>query len=315
MDIYSTLTKELGVGKIKRGHDLFTSLTLRTHTLSEFYFEARSKVELINAISVCLVNSISFTLIGGGSNIVFKSFRAPGLTIKNSYQKIQVLREDNTSIDLLISSGYIVSRLISFTVEKGWSGFEYHKGLPGTVGGAIYMNSKWMRPESYFGDSLIKADILDTKGNIRTVTRDYFQFAYDYCILQKTGEQFIDGIFRMKKRDAATLKKHSDDALAYRKRTQPFGVATAGCFFRNISEAEKIKMHLPTTSAGYLIEKCGLKKYRIGDYEISSVHANFIVNVGGHSSKVTDLIELVTYIKLKVKEKFNISLKEEVIVK
>ncbi|PIY68571.1 UDP-N-acetylenolpyruvoylglucosamine reductase [Candidatus Roizmanbacteria bacterium CG_4_10_14_0_8_um_filter_39_9] len=314
MDVYSILTKELGVGKIKHEKDLFTSLTLRTHTIAEFYFEARSKVELINSISVCLANEISFTLIGGGSNIVFKSSRVMGLTIKNCYEKIQVMQEDEDTVDLLVSSGYIVSRLISSTVEKGWAGFEYHKGLPGTVGGAIFMNSKWMKPESYFGDCLIRADIIDLKGMVRTVARSYFKFAYDFSILQKTGERFIEGVFKMKKEDPEKLQRRADDALAYRKLTQPFGVATAGCFFRNISEDDKRRLHLKTTSSGYLIDQCGLKKYRIGDFEVSPIHANFIVNVGKHVSRSEDLIELVTYIKLKVKEKYHIDLIEEVAI-
>lgn len=315
MDIYSTLTHELGASKIIREKDLFTSHTLRTHTIAEFYFEARSKMELINSISVCLANEIPFTLMGGGSYIVFESSRVRGVIIKNGYEKIQIMQENNESVDLLVSSGYVVSRLISSAVEKGWSGFEYHKGLPGTVGGAIFMNSKWMKPESYFGDCLIRADIIDSKGMVRTVDRSYFKFAYDFSILQKTGERFIEGIFKMKKEDPKRLIRRANEALAYRKLTQPFGVATAGCFFRNISEHDKKRLQLETTSSGYLIDKCGLKKYRVGDFEVSPVHANFIVNVGKRVSRSDDLIKLVTHIKQKVNEKFGVVLEEEVIIK
>jgi UDP-N-acetylmuramate dehydrogenase len=206
-----------------------------------------------------------------------------------------------------------MSLVVRETVQEGLSGFEYHMGLPGTLGGAIYMNSKWTKNLSYAGDNLISAQITDREGNERTVDRDYFEFAYDYSILQKTGEIFLEGIFRLHKEDPAILDERAKGAQAYRKETQPFGVATGGCFFQNISDAEKEKLNLPTKSAGYLVDKSGLKGFQIGAFQVSTKHANFIINTGNGTPE--DLHKMLNHIKKTVKEKYGVDLKEEVIIK
>jgi UDP-N-acetylmuramate dehydrogenase len=118
-------------------------------------------------------------------------------------------------------------------------------------------------------------------------------------------------IFKLKKEKRELVKKRAQEALAYRKKTQPFGVFSSGCFFQNISEKEKLEKKLPTTSSGYLIDKAGLKNFSIGDFYISPIHANFIINKG--NGKKEDLKKLLETVKKKVKEKFGIELKEEVI--
>ena len=202
--------------------------------------------------------------------------------------------------------------LIAKSIEAGWMGFELHQGLPGTVGGAVYMNSKWTKPPTYFGDDLKHAYLLDEKGEIKKVGRDYFNFAYDYSVLHKTHEIVLEGIFELKKGKVSAIKERAAWALDYRKKTQPFGISSSGCFFRNISFEEKEKLNLPTTSAGYLIDKAGLKGFEVGNFYVSPIHANFIINK--KEGKREDLVKLLGIIKSRVKEKFGVSLKEEVIV-
>ena len=97
----------------------------------------------------------------------------------------------------------------------------------------------------------------------------------------------------------------------YRKETQPFGVATSGCFFRNISKEDQERLKLPSTSAGYLIDHAGLKTTQVGDFIVSDKHANFIINKG--SGKAEDLLKLVDKIKEEVNKKYGVDLEEEVI--
>ena len=186
--------------------------------------------------------------------------------------------------------------------ERGFEGLDYHFGLPGTVGGAIYMNSKWTKPLSYYGDNLVSANLVDNRGQVKTVKKSYFKFAYDFSILQKTKELLLDAVFKLKKSKPEIVKQHADFAMDYRKKTQPFGVFTSGCFFKNIDGQ----------SAGRLIDQAGLKGKRIGGFQVSEKHANFIINDG--SGKPEDLKKLLQLIKTKVKEKFGIKLEEEVII-
>lgn len=305
------LEEKLGKGRVRENIDLFAYMTLRAKVKALFFFEAATKEDLINAKKTCIESNLPFYVLGGGSNTVFlRSFE--GLVVKNLYQKKEIVREDKTSVDLSVSSGYPVSKLVKETTEQGFSGFEYHFGLPGTVGGALYMNSKWTRPLNYFGDSLISAEIIGEAGEVRHVDRDYFEFGYDSSILQKTKEIVLDAVFRLKKTDKDYLKRKTQESLEYRKKTQPYGVFSSGCFYQNISEEEQKKHNLPTTSSGYLIDKAGLKGKRVGNYRISEKHANFVINEG--DGKPEDLVKLLSIIKEAVREKFGIELKREVIL-
>lgn len=288
--------------KIEKSKDISHYLTLRNHVKAEYFLDAKTREDLVKAKKYSLESKLPLFILGGGSNLAITKNRLSGLIVKNNYIDLAVLKEDKNNVVISISSGYPVSLLIAKSIQNGWGGFEHHQGLPGTVGGAIYMNSKWTKPMIYFGDNLLYAYLIDNKGKIKKVNRNYFKFAYDYSILQKTKEIIFEGIFNVKKIDPQIIKERAKFALDYRKKTQPYGVASSGCFFRNPGKI----------SAGYLIDKTGLKGFAIGDYFVSPIHANFIINKG--KGKREDLVKLLKIIKTRVKNKFNVELKEEVIV-
>ena len=297
--------------KIEKNKNLKPYNTLKTEAFASYFFEAKNKEDLVNAKKYSLFYRLPILIIGGGSNIAFFKKQIKELVIKNSYLSLEKLSEDENYVFLKVSSGYPMSLIVNKSIKNGWSGLEYHQGLPGTVGGAVYMNSKWTKPLTYVGDFLEKAVLIDKYGQLKQVEHSYFQFKYDYSILQKTKEILVETIFKLKKDEPKLVKKRAEEALAYRKKTQPFGVFTSGCFFQNISEKKRLEKKLPTTSVGYIIDKVGLKKFSVGDFYISPIHANFIVNKGNGRSE--DLKKLLETVKKRVKEKFGIELKEEVI--
>lgn len=295
----SQFTNKLQIEKYK---DLTAFNTLRAKTTAEFFLDARSREDLIAGIKYAKENKLSVFILAGGSNLAIVKDRIQGLVIKNSYKNLKIIEETDADVLISVSSGYPVSLLVNETIDRGYEGFEYHRGLPGTVGGAIYMNSKWTKPVSYFGDSLVMSYLVTGSGEIKQVNRDYFQFAYDYSILQKTKEVLLEAVFRLKKVDPKILKKRAESAFQYRKTTQPMGEKTSGCFFRNVEGK----------SAGEMIDKAGLKNFSVGDFYVSPIHANFIINKGNGQTK--DLVELVSIIKAKVKGRFGVELEEEVII-
>ena len=292
------LISKFGRDRIEKNKELFSYLSLHTHTKAEYFFDAKTQEDLINIISLCKKHNDPFLVIGGGSNVVMTKSEIPGLVIKNNYRAFTLEKDNVESVELLISSGFIVSIAVQKTIEQGWEGLEYQEGLPGTMGGAIYMNSKWMKPPSFVGDCLIQATLIDQKGNIKKVNRDYFRFGYDYSILQDTKEIFIEGIFKLKKTSSEILKKRAKESSLYRRQTQPVGAATAGCFFRNIPDNLVKRLHLPTSSSGYLIDKAGLKNLRFGSFIVSDKHANFIINTDNQEVKPEDLLQLIRSIKV-----------------
>lgn len=311
MQIKNTLENIVGTGRIGENVDLFPHLSMRLHTTAQYFFEAKSKDDLIKAVKAAHRLTLPLIMLGGGSNAVFDRDEIKGLVVKNNYSSINALSATDDTVDMEVGSGTNMAVLVQKLAEQGLSGLEYHKGLPGTVGGAIYMNSKWLHPVSYVGDCVESALLINRDGEEKKVDKDYFGFAYDYSILQKTHELLVSVVFRLKKKDSSIVLKQADESIEYRKKTQPTGVATCGCFFRNISEKEQKEHALPTKSAGYLIDKAGLKGMQRGSFKISDVHANFIINQGG-GARPEDLAELVDVIKSKVKSQFGIILKEEV---
>lgn len=306
------LIKHFG-DRIKQNKDLSPYFTLKTKTTAQYYLEAESKEDIVNAVRLTSEENIPLFILGGGSNTAVVSNIINGLVLRNMYKKKEILNETSDYADVLLSSGYPMSLVVRETVQAGLSGFEYHLGLPGTLGGAMYMNSKWTRNLSYAGDNLISAELVDNRGNTKTVDRDYFEFAYDYSILQKTGEIFLEGTFRLTKEDPVVLEERAQGAQQYRKETQPHGVNTGGCFFQNISDAERDSLNLPTKSAGYLVDKAGLKGFAIGGFQVSDKHANFIINTGDGTPE--DLEKMLNHIKKTVKDTFGVELREEVVIK
>ncbi len=306
------LEQLLGKGKLKTNFNLSPYFTLKTTTVAEFYMEATIRDNIIAAQKASCNTGVPLFFIAGGSNFAVTKQKINGLVVHNKYITKKVVQSNDQTTTILVSSGYPVTKLVKETVDAGLAGLEYHLGLPGTVGGAVFMNSKWTHPPSYFGDTLVYANLVDTKGNVKKVDREYFQFAYDYSILQKTHEIVLEAAFQFKKTDPMLLQKKAKEAMEYRKKTQPFGVFTSGCFFKNISVDEMNKIHSPTTSAGYLIDKAGLKGKTIGNFFVSDKHANFIINKGNGNPK--DLVKLIDTVKETVKNKFGITLKEEVIL-
>ena len=300
------------IQNLEKDVDLFKFTTLKSKSIAEYFFVAKTKQDLIDIYKLSITERLPLTIIGGGSNIAMTTSYIKGIVVKNSYIEKKILTEKENTVYYQVSSGYPTNKFVLETVNDGLSGLEYHLGLPGSIGGAIYMNSKWTNPLDYIGSHLEKAYVLTKKGEILERNQSYFNFAYDYSILQDSKEILIDVVFKLQKDDKNKLRAKAENSLEYRKKTQPSGVFTSGCFFRNISDKEKQSNNLLTNSSGYLIDKAGLKGYKIGDFEVSNEHANFIINKG--NGKPEDLLKLLNIIKRKVKEKFNIDLREEVVL-
>ena len=160
----------------------------------------------------------------------------------------------------------------------------------------------------------MSATLFDSKtGKINKVDHDYFNFDYDQSKIQQTGEIAIDATFKVEStgsKEALWEKATSDVKL--RNEEQPLGTACSGCIFRNISPQDAKKLETPnlTTSTGYIIEKLGLKGKKIGGAQISTKHANYILNTNEASAK--NVIDLINLIKDKAKNEYNLDLKEEI---
>ena len=314
------LEKIFGATRIRQNEPMSAHTTFKIGGPAEFYIEVSSVDDLIKAVQTAHKLEIPVFIFGGGSNVIVADHGIKGLVIKNNCRRFEVMgmtgKVKNQKIDfdralVYAESGVIMNQLVRFTIDQGLGGLEYQLGLPGTIGGGVYMNSNFPRKGVYVGDFLYRAKLIGKEGTIKEVDNAYFHFAYDKSILQETGEILLHAIFKLEKMDKKILWDRGTEALTYRSSTQPKG-ASAGCSFRNISIVEALKIPTPDriTSAGYLIDKAGLKGKRIGDAMISDMHANFILNMG--NAKANDIVTLVDLMKAEVYKKFGVHLVLEV---
>ncbi|MCL5432957.1 MAG: UDP-N-acetylmuramate dehydrogenase, partial [Patescibacteria group bacterium] len=294
--------------------------TFRIGGPAQYYIEVEKTDDLVKAVNTARTMKIPYLVLGGGSNILVSDRGVDRLVIKNNCRAFSLMRMSgkikNNKIDvdsafLFSESGVIMNQLVRFSIEEGLGGLEYMLGLPGTVGGAVFMNSNFPKKESYVGNSLHSAKILTKNGEVKEVERSYFRFSYDNSVLQRTGEIVLSVIFKLTPQDKKILWERATEALNHRTTTQPKGFS-AGCVFRNISIVDAIKIPTPDRimSAGYLIDKAGLKGKRVGDAMVSDMHANYILNSG--NAKASDILNLITLIKQEVFKKFGVELSLEI---
>ncbi len=249
------------------------------------------KVDSVGAMREAMQLGERFIVIGKGSNCLFDDRGFDGLVILN---KIEFCERSRRKYH--VGSGYNFSLLGSQTARVGLAGLEFASGIPGTVGGAVYMNAGAGGHETC--DVLVEVQYMHKSGKLQLISRADMSFAYRTSPFQKMEGAIISARFELD--ECAAAKQKQVDLIRYRTSTQPYGEKSCGCVFRNPVQA----------GAGALIEKCGLKGLRVGDVEVSDMHANFIVNRGSGSSD--DVLELIEKIKQIVKEKEGVELQFEV---
>ena len=239
-------------------------------------------------------NKIKIFFMGSGSNILASDEGYNGIVIslKKVMNKIKFKEKE-----IYVQAGAMLGTMVKEAISKGYKGFESLIGVPGTVGGALIMNAGAHGSE--ISELFLRAKTIDKKGCIKEYNKKDISFMYRDSSFPK-NEILLEANFKILKGNKNIILKRKLDVSNSRKKTQPLKFRSAGSIFKNPSKY----------AAGYLIDKAGLKGLRIGDAEISTKHANFIINHG--KAKSHDIICLVNIIKNKVREKFNINLELEI---
>lgn len=320
---YRELINKTGSQRILTGEPLWKYSSFHIGGVADLFYKAQTVEELHNIIILARTLEIPFFVISGGTNLLISDNGFRGLVIKNDSKNIRLAgirggKNMNitkiSTVYLEVDSGVGINRLVRYTLDQGFIGLEAFLGQPGCVGGAVWINAHNMSMGKYFGDSIYSAKLLDSKNEIKEVTHSYFKFSYDQSIIQKTKDIVLSVNLNLTTGDKEKSWKLAQDALEYRRKSQPSGKFTSGCTFRNISTSEAIRLATPnyTTSAGYLLDSLGMKGYRLGGAYLSTEHANFIINDG--SAKAADVWKIIKLAKKKVKEKYNINLHEEIVL-
>lgn len=233
--------------------------------------------------------NIKYMVIGNGSNLIF-SCDYDGVLIK--LDKFNII-EINDNI-VKVGAGYSLIKLAMKTAREGLSGLEFASGIPGTIGGAIYMNAGAYN--SSMSDVVESVLVLDNNLEIKKLSLEDMNFSYRNSILKNNNYICLEATLKLKKGKEEEILELIKNRKKRRLRTQPLEYPSAGSVFRNP----------PGDFAGRLIEEAGLKGININDAEVSEKHANFIINKGKASGK--DVKVLILKVQKIIKEKYNVEL-------
>lgn len=260
---------------------------------ADYFIPVHDIAAMQEALLFCKTENLPYLILGKGSNVLLDDRGFAGVVIAN---RIQFLNKSEDESIWHLGAGYSFSLLGHQTARNDWSGLEFASGIPGSVGGAIYMNAGANGAET--AQSLVSVDYVTEEGALIHLKKEEITFGYRFSSFQKMRGAIVGGTFQMEKK-AGTRQKQLD-IVHYRKKTQPYNAKSAGCLFRNPSCAH----------AGALIEQSGLKGKSIGDAQVSAVHANFIINKG--SATTNEVLQLIAYICKEVKSQTGYDLEHEV---
>ena len=237
---------------------------------------------------------VSVAIIGRGSNLLVSDSGFKGISVRlvGELAKLEV-----TGKVVSVGAGLALPALSKIMSQRGLSGVEFALGIPGSVGGALIMNAgAW---GSSFGDVVTNVTVMDDAGDIINLSHDEAHFEYRHSGLD-TYFCVTGATLALEPGDVDTITARMQTLFKQKVETQPFVEENAGCMFKNP----------PGDSAGRLIDISGLKGYRIGGAEVSTVHGNFILNLDNATAE--DVLKLVAHIQQQVREKTGISLQTEV---
>lgn len=259
---------------------------------ASYYIKAKTVEDIKEAVLFAKSNHLPYFILGKGSNCLFHHEGYNGVVIQN---KIDFFENSEPGV-YHVGAGYSFALLGTKASQAGFSGLEFASGIPASTGGAVFMNAGANGSE--IKDTLYSVDFLNDDGELIILLRDDLLFSYRTSPFQTMKGAIIGATFKLK--PSITARQKQLEIISYRKKTQPYSDMSAGCVFRNPDCGH----------AGRLIEESGLKGVKVGGAEVSTMHANFIVNKGEASSD--DVLNLIDIVRKTVQEKTGVHLEAEI---
>lgn len=258
--------------------------------------EINSVESLSSIIKYCRENNIRYLIIGKGSNMLCddNGFDGVALHFGTDFSDISV----NNDGLIQVQSGCSLMKLCRCALDNSLSGLEFAYGIPGTVGGAIFMNAGAYGGE--IKDVLVSAEFVDSDGNVHTLPAEKLDLSYRHSLFHDNDHVITKGVFKLDKGDKSEIKAKMDELMNRRKEKQPLEYPNAGSTFKRPKGQ----------FAGKLVQDCGLKGFSVGGAMVSEKHSGFVINYNNATGK--DVKALIEQVQKTVFEKTGFFLECEV---
>lgn len=264
---------------------------------ADIFVKAKNTEEIKIILDYAKKNKIPIHIIGNGSNVLVKDEGIRGIVLKVENKKLDIQEKENY-VEVKVGSGMPLAMLAQKLLQQEISGFEELAGIPGTIGGAIRMNAGAYGKE--IKDIVVKTTYLNEDGKQFEINNDEHEFEYRNSMFSKYNYVILETVLKLYKGQSEEILKEMQKYAKSRKEKQPLEFPNAGSTFKRENDFITAE----------LIDKCGLKGYKVGGAQVSVKHAGFIVNTG--DATADDVLKLIEYIKEEVYKKFNKKIKLEI---
>ena len=255
--------------------------------------------ELSAVMKIITETGAEHMMIGNGSNLLVSDEGYPGIMIKLGGDFESIVRDPDDLLRVRVGAAMLMSRTSAFLTENGLSGFEFASGIPGSIGGAVFMNAGAYGGE--IKDVVRSVRVMDADGtNLRTVSGEDMQFSYRHSIAEDEGILILFADMELKEDSPEAIAARVAELQFKRNSKQPVNYPSAGSTFKR-----------PVGGyAAALIEQSGLKGFSVGGAQVSEKHSGFVINTGGASCE--DLLAVMRHVRKTVMEDSGILLEPEV---
>ena len=285
----------LGSDNVKLQEPMSKHTTFRIGGPADFYLCPHSTKEVQQTVQICKEENLPYFILGNGSNLLVsdKGYRGVIIQLWKNFSDISV-----KDCCITAKAGALLSKVAAEALEEGLTGMEFASGIPGTIGGAVFMNAGAYGGE--MKDIIKEVKVLDDQGEIRVLSNEEMKLGYRTSIVKEKGYTVLSAVLQLKKGDASVIRETMEDLKNRRTSKQPLDMPSAGSTFKRPEGY----------FAGKLIMDSGLRGFSVGGAQVSEKHCGFVVNKGGATAE--DVTALIREVQRRVKEKFGVELETEV---
>ena len=300
-NIFQGLRKIISEDNVKIDEPMLKHTSFKIGGPADFFVVAKTIEEVEKVLEFSKQNNIPLFITGNGSNLLVSDEGVRGIVLKIAIDNFEKSEAKGTEKNIIVKvgAGVKIMALAQELKKQGISGFEELAGIPGTIGGANYMNAGAYGKE--IKELIVTTIVLNKEtGKIETLKNEQQNLGYRNSIFKQKKFIILETTLRLQKGNSDEIEQKMNEYLKQRKEKQPLEYPSAGSTFKRGDDFITAK----------LIDECGLKGYQIGGAQISEKHAGFIINKGNATSK--DILDLIAYTKKKVFEKFGVQIEEEI---